>query len=286
MPSRKKKAPLTTNTTDNQITDNAASNKENLPADDSKRQLALVLAHGFKSYTVEQMQTLEKDFNLRHVDFVDLVVAWIQSGKHTQKDGKYTQEQVMKVWGKIRKKDLELWYYYYLTKTFEPDFKDRSDKLSYRLPDGMLRIKHKYERECFVINELCKHNLHFLFNKETVVFFSECDVCGRKYDIQLRLTDEQPCYDLTQEKHAHSLVHHWYIVYEEDSTCRMFSSAEYNTYYSMVTNTRAQVIAKIEELLAKGKAVGLYCMFQCNGAKFTKTKAKGHSHGPKFEMVD
>jgi len=226
------------------------------------------------------MQNLEKEYGIRHVDFVDLVVAWMQSKK-------YTQDQVTAVWGKVRKKDLELWYYYYLTKTFEPDFEDMSEKKRYELPDGMLRIKHKYDRECFSINRLCGHNMAFLFNKETVVFYNDCDVCGRKYDVQLRLTDGQPCYDLTQEKHAHSDVYHWYLVYEEKETCRLFG-CEFNTYYSLVTNTRTQVIAKIKELMSKGHEIMLYCMYQCRGAKFTKAPAKCHSHdkhGPP-EMVD
>jgi len=115
-----------------------------------------------------------------------------------------------------------------------------------------------------------------------------CDVCHRKYDVKLRLKDGQPCYDLTQDRHAHSLVYHWYIVWEFDNNLPGIvkngkeGDLFPNTYYSLVTNTRADVVAKIKGLMAAGKDIVLYCMFQCRGAKFTKSKAKAH----RCEMID
>jgi len=238
---------------------------------DGTNKLSLVLSEDYQSFPVQKMLTIEQDFNLRHVDYADMVFSWIQSGKHSLED-------VLKVWLSVRKADLEWFYYYYLVKTFQfgPPHSQRYD-----LPGEQVQCPDpKWLRSAFEVTGTCERLVNLFSGRETFMPH-HCIVCDRKYEVKLRLTDDQPCYDLTQDRRAHALVYHWYIVWENPDTCKctirlggVKGQSFPNTYYSLVTNTRTDVVAKMKELLAAGIQITMYCLYQCRGAKFTKSKAK------------
>ena len=71
----------------------------------SSKSVTDLLSEDYSYYLFEQLMATEKDFNLEHFEFVEVILSWIKANRPSH-------AKITKLWELIRQKDLSYHYLY------------------------------------------------------------------------------------------------------------------------------------------------------------------------------
>lgn len=229
----------------------------------SERKVTTLLAKDHQTFTFAKILTLEDDYGLDHHQYVDIALDWIMKHEPSASD-------INKFWGTVMQHKLEYSFILCLRDTIL-FLHPRAALLSYELPEveklGIRNYQYLDKVMCITASKwvrwlpfhISADQITQLLTKQTVNFRLLCHsersedkklMC----DATLRLEDRSPCCIIPNDSHCE--IKHWYIQYRDETTFKF-------CYYSLLTNSYDDVIAKIKERMDAGYYIALRCLYKC-----------------------
>ena len=191
-----------------------------------------LLAEEYRLFSFDKVVRLEKEFDLTHIQFVEIAVEWIRSNTPTQ-------DKVTQLWGMFRQQEL-CWEYLACLRTTVC----RSGTVS--IPEVEQLAHDKYTYWCSG-TRLCKGA--DLSSIKVDKKCEKCKKCKKDLSMTVRLVEGTPCYE-AEAGGAHVVEHVWL--------------EDYNyTIFSLLTNSYSVVVEQINEHRRKGRYVYLSVMYTC-----------------------
>ena len=190
-----------------------------------------LLAEDYRLFSFEKVVGLEKEFDLTLIEFVEIVIEWINSNTPTQ-------DMVTQLWGMFRQQELCWWYLYCLRNTVR-----RSGTVSVPQVERLDDDKYKY---------WCSDTrLREGDDLSSIKVDSKCKKCKKYFSMTVRLVEGTPCYEV-EAGDAHVVEHVW-LEYNKDG------------YYhlSVLTNSYSDVVEQINECWREDYPIGLSVMYTC-----------------------
>ena len=191
-----------------------------------------LLAEDYCLFSFDKVVELETEFDLTHIEFVEIVIEWIRSNTPTQ-------DKVTQLWGMFRQHELCLEYLYCLRNTVcgsatvsvpEVEWLAYNDKYKYWYSDTIL----------------CKGA-----DLSSIKFDSNCEKCKKDFSMTVRLVEGTPCYE-SEAGDAHVVEHVWLWYYK---------GGYY--HFSVLTNSYSDVVEQINECWREGDYIYLAVMYTC-----------------------
>ena len=227
----------------------------------------------------------EKEFQLKHVHYVDLVVQWTVVNEPA-----LTQDVVDMLWGAIRAREL---CYEYLkivrdsTNFWAKDMLSRSlGHEGESLWDGLHLSSNIFSIELPELLKLNNYKYHFL-EEELVVndvvsdlildILPLCESCHTEFKIQVKLVEGTPCYKVKTTDTDHE-VENVFINHLDKVTTIYHLSDSINraamvkvpnlqhiyALFSLFTNSKCSASRKIKECVGKDLDIYVSCMYTCS----------------------
>lgn len=177
-------------------------------------------------FSFETVVTLEKDYNLTHYQFVEIVLEWIINNTPSQ-------DMVTQLWGMFRQQEL-CWHYLDLlcdnicqtdrVSVLEPEVEDFGDD-KYKYYSSVITLDEGQDLSCIKIN-----------------VNDQCKKCKKEFSLTVRLVEGSPCYTV-EAGDAHIAVEHAYLMYEHVYDL---------LFFSLLTNSYSTVVEKVNEVRRLG----------------------------------
>ena len=191
-----------------------------------------LLAEDYRLFSLDKVVEIETEFDLTHIEFVEIVIEWIRSNTPTQ-------DKVTQLWGMFRQQELCWLYLDRLRYTV-----CRSGPVSVPKVEQLDDDKYKYW-----------HSGTTLYKGDdlsSIKLDRKCEKCKKDlYSVTVRLVEGTPCYEV-EAGDAH-VVEHVCLVYIKDG------------YYhlSVLTNSYSDVVEQINECWREGDYIALCVMYTC-----------------------
>ena len=189
-----------------------------------------LLAEEYRLFSFDKVVELEKEFDLTHIQFGEIVVEWIRNNTPTQ-------DMVTQLWGMFRQHELCLEYLGDLRNTV-----CSSGTVSVPQVELLADDKYKYWFSSTTLGNL-----------SSVKVDSQCKKCRKDFSMTVRLVEGTPCYE-SEAGVAHVLEHVW-LGYVNKIGC-------YQTL-SVLTNSYSDVVEQLNECWRKGDYICLCLMYTC-----------------------
>ena len=189
-----------------------------------------LLARGYRLFSFDKVVGLEKEFDLTHIQFADIVVEWITSNSPTQ-------DMVTQLWGMFRQHEFCYVYSYHLRITI-----CRSGTVTVPEVEQLGDDKYKY---WVSRTPLCLGG-----DLSSIQFVSNCENCKKDFSVTVRLVEGTPCYEV-EAGDAHVVEHVLPLLYGGFFPL------------SVLTNSYSDVVKQIKECLRKDYWFFLYFMYTC-----------------------
>ena len=191
-----------------------------------------LLAEDYRLFSFEKVVGLETEFDLTHIEFVEIVIEWIRSNTPTQ-------DMVTQLWGMFRQQELCRWYLVYLRITV-----CRSGTVSVPRVERLGVDKYKYWYSDTTLRKGA--------DLSSIKVDEKCEKCKKDFSMTVRLVEGTPCYEV-EAGDAHVVEHVWLWYYKD------------GCYYPLyvLTNSYSDVVEQINECWREGDDIGLYVMYTC-----------------------
>ena len=187
-----------------------------------------LLAEDFCLFSFDKVVGLEKEFDLTHIQYVEIVVKWIRSNTPTQ-------DMVTQLWGMFRQHELCYVYLYDLSRTVR-----RSGRVSVPQLKQLYKYKYWYGGA----------RLYKGADLSSIKVGSKCKKCKKDFSVTVRLMEVTPCYEA--ETGDTDVVEHVWLYYNN------------TTLLSLLTNSYSDVVEQINECWrTHGYALYLGVMYTC-----------------------
>ena len=184
--------------------------------------LSILLKQDYKSFTASQMLEIEEWYGLRHFEFVDIVLTWLETNKPSQED-------MFALWGKVRREELEATYYHWVLNVLSL----HSQEALPTQTDCVRERRYKYYGSGDYLTDIIKGN--------TIM------KCGF-YQLSTQLSNTCPCYE------EDMYVPHWYMLWWD--VCGLAH------FYSLVTHAGEEFKMKVNLCVKYGHVMYLGAMHQ------------------------
>ena len=196
-----------------------------------------LLAGEYRLFSFDKVVELEKEFDLTHIQFGEIVVEWIRSNTPTQ-------DMVTQLWGMIRQQELCWRYLHDLTVTV-----CSSGTVSVPDVEWLANDKYKYWYSGTI---LCEGD-----DLSSVKVDKKCQKCQKDFRMTVRLVEGTPCYK-SEAGDAHVVEHVWLGYYNKNGRFQTLS---------VLTNSYSDVVEQMNECWREGNVV-LCVMYTCT-AEYT-----------------
>ena len=214
----------------------------------SSKSVTDLLSEDYNYYLFEQLMATEKDFNLEHFEFVEVILSWIKANRPSH-------AKITKLWELIRQKDLS---YHYLYRVHGSIVYTKN----YNIPQVV-----KLEDSAYKYSETGCLYYHArsmtipLFNEHPAIFHYQCQKCPGNVErqITLRLCDNRPCYTaVTDDKHT---VNHCYIRFNTNNKSESLKPRHHFGFLSLITSNMNDARTVINGVR---QSIGIYFLYECN----------------------
>ena len=188
-----------------------------------------LLAEEYRLFSFDKVVGLEKEFDLTHIQFAEIVVEWIRSNNPTQ-------DTVTQLWGMFRQHELCYVYLVYLHNTV-----CSSGTVTVPQVERLADDKYKY---WYSDTTLWKGD-----DLSSIKFDAKCKKCKKDLSMTVRLVEGTPCYE-SEAGGAHVVEHVWLDDYNY-------------TISSLLTNSYSVVVEQINECWRTRGYIGLNVMYTC-----------------------
>ena len=197
-----------------------------------------LLAEEYRLFSFDKVVELEKEFDLTHIQFGEIVVKWIRSNTPTQ-------DMVTQLWGMFRQQELCWWYLFHLRFTV-------CSAGTVFVPKVALLVNDKYK---YWYSDT---RLREGADLSSIKVDSQCKKCQKDLSMTVRLVEGTPCYE-SEAGDAHVVEHVWLWYYNKNG--------RYQTL-SVLTNSYSDVLEQINECWREGDAhsimnIALCVMYTC-----------------------
>ena len=188
-----------------------------------------LLAEDYCLLSFDKVVGLEKEFDLTHIQFADIVVEWITSNSPTQ-------DMVTQLWGMFRQQELCHVYLDCLRLTVR-----RSDTVSVPQVEWLAHDNYKYWYSVTIRKGA---------DLSSIKGDTQCKKCKKDFRMTVRLVEGTPCYE-AEAGDTHVVEHVLPLLYHG-----LFP-------LSVLTNSYSDVVKHINECWRTGGYVGLGVMYTC-----------------------
>ena len=190
------------------------------------------LAEEYRLFSFDKVVGLEKEFDLTHIQFAEIVIEWIRSNNPTQ-------DMVTQLWGMLRQQEL-CWEYLACLR----DTVCSSGTVSVPEVEQLDDDKYKYCDSDTILRKGA--------DLSSIKVDKKCEKCKKDLSMTVRLVEGTPCYE-SEAGGAHVVEHVWLV-------------DDYNyTIFSLLTNSYSVVVKQINEhwVWRTGRRIGLGVMYTC-----------------------
>ena len=191
-----------------------------------------LLAEEYRLFSFDKVVELEKEFDLTHIQFGEIVVEWIRNNTPTQ-------DMVTQLWGMFRQHELCLEYLYDLRNTV-------CSSGTVSVPEVEWLAHDKYKYWCSG-TRLCEGA-----DLVSIKVDTQCKKCKKDLSMTVRLVEGTTCYEV-EAGDAHVVEHVWLLYYNTNGRFQTLS---------VLTNSYSDVVEQINECWREGD-VGLCVMYTC-----------------------
>ena len=188
-----------------------------------------LIAEEYRSFSFYKVVRLEKEFDLTHIQFAEIVVEWIRSNTPTQ-------DTVTQLWGMFRQHELCYVYLVYLHNTV-----CSSGTVTVPQVEQLADDKYKYWRSYT--------RLYKGADLSSIKVDRKCKKCKKDLSMTVRLVEGTPCYEV-EAGDAHVVEQVWLDDYNY-------------TISSLLTNSYSVVVEQINECWRTRGYIGLNVMYTC-----------------------
>ena len=191
-----------------------------------------LLTEDYRLFSFEKVVELEKEFDLTHIEFVEIVIEWIRSNTPTQ-------DKVTQLWGMFRQQELCWLYLAYIRDTV-------CSSGTVSVPEVEQLAEDKYKYWCSN-TRLCKGA-----DLSSIKVHRKCKKCQKDFSMTVRLVEGTPCYEV-EAGDAHVVGHVW-LGYSKDGG---------GYPLSVLTNSYSDVVEQINECWREDYPIFLAVMYTC-----------------------
>ena len=186
----------------------------------------------FLSFQLERMLGLEDEFNLKHFQFVEIVLEWIVSTEASE-------EVTNRLWEKIRQVELNENYLRHVTYAVVC--------LKSKLLDNISNYKY-----VLCLKKIEKAEIL----SKTQEFSSKCEQCETQFTFKVKFVNSFPCYEVEASDPNHKIDHVYFRMYDQLGYQYKFFSLLINDYSSI--KSKFKEWAEINNTILR-----IYCMYEC-----------------------
>ena len=198
------------------------------------------LPANYRSFQLERMLGLEDEFNLNHVQFVEIVVEWIVSTEASQ-------EVTNRLWEKIRQVELNKDYLSLVTSSIT----HYNTGLTLKPLDNISNYKYL----------LCEEIFEEAAALKTQEFSPECEQCKTQFTFKVKFVNSFPCYEVEASDPNHKIDHVYFRLYDRTKKYNL------NRFkLSLLINNYLSIKSKVKECAVwKFGITGFWicCMYEC-----------------------
>ena len=205
----------------------------------NKQLLNCLLAIDYTSFSIEGILPVEEEYNLKHYQYVDVLLHWLSSNNPTSHDFE-------RIWKNIMQTEL--------TYNFSVHIRNAILQLgkNYSMPyiQKLQETEYEYRVLAFKINNFSPADIDLLLSKQTVTIEANCEGLGL-CSFKIRIDEARPSYNIDAD--SRPLIKHWYVY--------SFAGGR-RCYYSLITNGYTAIIDMIRYCIESGVCIKLVCLFK------------------------
>ena len=185
----------------------------------------MLLSQDYRSFTLDKLLGIEAEYSLKHAQFVDIAMAWMNLNQPSQ-------DAFDRIWGQVRQEDLAYSYMLYVWYAIQ-------DSTSLLVPKFNRNLKNRCSYGDKKLKKISELNSVLVVQMQ-----QQCKTCASQISFTVKFEDKTPCYEVLIDSTCGFVGVE--IIHLSWPICRQKKTFG---YFSLLTNDYTSVREKIRQHL-------------------------------------